>query len=93
MSIEIPTSDGQTWRISPFVRPLPRIVDRTGACAYPDDVEHCHGTEVQHGDDVAECFQLGEPCAAPRPGKHVYVHSCAEIDELPLWHRCSRCRD
>lgn len=82
---------GPTWKISPFIRPLVRKLDAQGLCAYPPEVEHCHGTEVHHADGTAECLQIGSTCAYPRPGMHAFIHTCDDVD-YRLVHHCSRCR-
>lgn len=80
------------WRVTLLVEPLDAAVDPvTGECAVPAFVSHCHGTEVQHADGIAECGSLDEVCRAPGPGRHVQVQVCdPEFRDL-YTHTCAQC--
>jgi hypothetical protein len=81
----------QTWRVSPFVKPLHLVTAPDGSCGLPDDVAHCHGSETQHVDGIAECVSDGD-CQAPGPGRHVHVHPCEQEINFLYSYRCARCR-
>jgi hypothetical protein len=90
----VSTTERPVWRISPFVRPLRRIIDDDGACALPDDVPHCHGAEIQHDDGLAECWPAigDEVCESPGSGRHGFIHFCERASRARYAHRCQRCR-
>jgi hypothetical protein len=87
----VSTTERPVWRINPFVRPLQRVVDATGACALPEDAPHCHGAEIQHADGLAECYSFEGHCDAPEPGRHGFIHQCERPSRARYTHHCSRC--
>lgn len=81
------------WRVNPLIRGFIDTRDQYGVCLVPSDVDHCHGTEVQHLDDVAECINpAAGPCESPRSGTHGFVHHCAPDIAYLGRRRCDRCR-
>jgi hypothetical protein len=49
------------------------------ACAEcQDDLEHCHGTAIEHLDGAADCSD--DPDCRLGAGLHLFVISCAEVD-------------
>jgi hypothetical protein len=84
-----PLRDRPTW----WLNPDHADPDTTPVCSgtrCPGNLEHCHGTEVRHGDGWRECLAV-HPCTAAG-GVHGASVPCTEVaDSRLLDLRCPCC--